>query len=369
LSLAHARLLAEPQPNPARGEVDWYAEGDGPAEPLESLPPDRRAAAQAVLDRLTGEIRALAARLRAEPSESRRFLGEMLERALQIPDPGSIRVRGDTPVLVAWGHVRLGETAGQAAVLGLAKAAPVAMPILPPPTLPGKPRAPAWPWFAALAVALLLLVPAIWLVLDPPGGAGPPICQLPDDDLAALRDWRVADARNADLRAQLAALVSQAGNRRLHCPVPPPTRRVQTPPPSQDANRAQQRGGQTGNLQIILAWDSRSDLDLHILCPNNEEISFQHRRACGGLLDLDANADANHSTNTPVENAFWATPPPGSIGIYVDPYELRGEARTPFRVTIRREGQPDRIVQGVAVAGRRSEKVTDVLISAPVTPP
>ena len=31
LSPAHAALLAEPVANQARGEVDWYADGDGPA--------------------------------------------------------------------------------------------------------------------------------------------------------------------------------------------------------------------------------------------------------------------------------------------------------------------------------------------------
>ena len=38
LSPTHARLLAEPVANPARGEVDWYADGEDQAAPLLDLP-------------------------------------------------------------------------------------------------------------------------------------------------------------------------------------------------------------------------------------------------------------------------------------------------------------------------------------------
>jgi hypothetical protein len=53
LSPAHARLLAEPMVNPARGEVDWYAEGEDEAVPLPNLPAAEQERVRAELDRQT----------------------------------------------------------------------------------------------------------------------------------------------------------------------------------------------------------------------------------------------------------------------------------------------------------------------------
>ena len=365
LTSDHAALFAEPHRNEARGEVDWYAEGKGPAVPLAEVSPDAARTARAILDRLTDDIRELAGRLRAAPGESDRFLGEMLELALRLPDQGAIRVRDGRPVLVGWGHVRIGPQAAMGPVLGRVRAAPVPMAILPPPRLP-EPAGPAlWPWLAALGVSFLLLVPSVWLLLHPPRGEDPRACRLDETDLAALRAWREANDRNAALRAQLAALADDAGRRRLQCRPPEPPARPVQPPPSPDAQRAEQRGAHTGRLQIILAWDDRNDLDLHVICPDNQHLYFQHRRACGGELDLDANADPRRLTATPAEHAFWADPPQGTYKVIVDPYGMRDGTRSAFRVTVRQEGRPDQTQEGIAIAGQRVAPVLEVQVPPP----
>jgi hypothetical protein len=362
LSPAHAALFAEPQPNSARGEVDWYAEGSGPALPLDQLPPDQRATIEARLDRLSDDIRALAGRLRQAPDESERFLAAMLDLALRLPGPDAIRARNGQPVLVGWGHAPAGPVSGEVPVLGRLLHVPPPMAIRPPPVLPQPAGPRRWPWLIALAAACLLLIGV--LRLPPPATASPAACRLADGDLAALDGWRNADARNATLRTQLAALVDGAGARRLRCPpVAPPV--TPAAAPGGDAGRAQLRGGHSGKLQIILAWDDRNDLDLHIVCPGHEHLFYHNRTGCGGELDVDANADADTATTTPVENAVWANPPPGTYRVVVDPYDLRNGTSTTFRVTVRQEGQPDRVQQGTAVAGQRYMPVLEFQVPPP----
>jgi hypothetical protein len=48
-------------------------------------------------------------------------------------------------------------------------------------------------------------------------GLGQSFCRLPRESLARLQTYRDQEQRQASLRAQLAALVDQAGERRLAC--------------------------------------------------------------------------------------------------------------------------------------------------------
>jgi hypothetical protein len=357
LTPMHAALFAEPHANSERGEVDWYAEGTGPAEPLSRLPPDQAAPVQAELDRLSHDIRALMARLRDATRESDRFLAEILDRALRLPYADAIRSRDGRPVLVGWGHEVIGPLQGPVPVLGRARQTPPPMTILPPPGLPSPAGRRLWPWLAALAASLVLLGIAGWLLLVSPTVAGPTVCRMTDGDLAALGAWRNADAQNAALRAQFAGLVDNAGRRRLQCP---PVAQAVAPPV--DSSRAEQRGGHSGKLQIILTWDDRNDLDLHVFCPDTAHLFFQNRRACGGELDIDANSEAPQATTAPVENMFWPDPQPGTYRVVVDPYAMREGPSSTFRVTVRQEGRPDRVQEGTAVTGQGAKQVLEVQV-------
>jgi hypothetical protein len=57
-----------------------------------------------------------------------------------------------------------------------------------------------------------------------------------------------------------------------------------------------------GDIKITLEWDAAVDLDLHVVDPNGEEISYSHTTsASGGILDLD---DTN---GFGPENVYWPT--------------------------------------------------------------
>ncbi len=370
LSPAHAALLAEPVANEARGEVDWYAEGDGPATRLQDLVEPARVTAQALLDRLAGDIQALAARLRGSRADGDRFLSDMLGLALRLPGGDAVYVRDGQPVLVGWGHVRSGGRGGAVVLTGPAMPSPAEQgAILPPPPSPYAallaPRTWLWGVLGASLLAPLLALALAWR--DPFGwfAIDVPQCRLEPGQLGLAQGLQEEMAREGVLRTELARLAADAGQRRLMCPPERPPQQAAVPPPSQDTERAQQQGAQGGKLQVILAWDDRNDLDLHVVCPDGLDINFIRRRACGGTLDVDANGDMHHLTPTPIENVFFTEPQPGRYRVVVDPYGMRERAGSPFRVTIRRDGQSDQVVTGTAQNGRRNQAVTEFTVGPP----
>lgn len=366
-SPAHAALLAEPVANAARGEVDWYAEGDGPAIRMQDLPETERAGAQARLDQLAGEIQGLAARLGGSRTDGDRFLSEMLGLALRLPGEDSKYVRGGQPVLVGWGHVRSGGRGGAVVLTGRAMPPAAQAAILPPPPSPYAAAPPPrnWLWGALGASLLAPVLAGLLLWRDPFGwfAVDAPQCRLEPGQLGLAQGLQEEVAREGMLRAELARLAADAGQRRLMCP--PERVPAAAAPPSQDAERAQRQGAQTGTLQIILAWDDRNDLDLHVMCPDGVDINYIRRQACGGTLDVDANGDVRRLTPTPVENVFFTEPQPGRYRVVVDPYGMRERPASPFRLTVRRDGQPDQVTAGTAQNGRRSQMVTEFTVAPP----
>jgi hypothetical protein len=369
---AHAALFAEPNPDPDRGIVDWYDAEGGEATPIAQLPAPQAEAANAELARLVADIQADATRLSASKQPGDRFLGELLAQALRVPGPESRLAIGARPVLVAWGHARADGHAEPALIIGEVARRPGAgrMRIVgPPPARP--PRRDAAVWIAAaIASLLLLLLFLLLLLLDPLDWfrAPPPSCVADPRGAALLEEMRREQDREGTLRAEIARLAREAGERRLACPPPPatepaapqrPAEAVQPqprPPASADAERAREQGGQSGRVQVILAWDNESDLDLLVSCPDGDIISYRSRRGCsGGELDIDRNAQPPLRSDA-VENIVWPDKAPaGRYGISV---EHNGHIqRTPqpssFRVTVRIEGQPDRSFSGRVAPGTR----------------
>ena len=86
-------------------------------------------------------------------------------------------------------------------------------------------------------------------------------------------------------------------------------------------------------ILIILSWNNKNDLDLYVMCPNGDEISYKTlgRYICGGMLDVDANA--TDLRNDPIEKIGWDQYPTvnGTYKIFVDyyahydPYEIETE--------------------------------------------
>jgi membrane-bound inhibitor of C-type lysozyme len=74
----------------------------------------------------------------------------------------------------------------------------------------------------------------------------------------------------------------------------------------------------TGDIKITLTWNNKVDLDLHVIDPNGEEISFENEQsASGGKLDMD-NTDGYGP-----ENIFWENGKAikGTYRVYVHFYD------------------------------------------------
>ena len=79
---------------------------------------------------------------------------------------------------------------------------------------------------------------------------------------------------------------------------------VRDRPPADLRQRLQREGARGGEVQVSLAWNNVNDLDLHVICPSGEEISYRNMRSrCQGRLDVDMNVRGNRPwSERPVEN-------------------------------------------------------------------
>jgi uncharacterized protein YfaP (DUF2135 family) len=94
-------------------------------------------------------------------------------------------------------------------------------------------------------------------------------------------------------------------------------------------------GYQTGQIQITAAWQSGSDIDLHVVDPNGEEVSYRNTTvSSGGTLDHDSNPACNPRPPT-TENVYWpSSPPRGQYQARVEAYDMCGSVQTPVTLSI-----------------------------------
>lgn len=105
-------------------------------------------------------------------------------------------------------------------------------------------------------------------------------------------------------------------------------------------------GGRRGAVTVTLLWNNRNDLDLHILCPDGQRITYMNKQAAGGMLDIDRNAHAASLTDEPIENIFWAKRPElrGSYHVLVHYFRQHDPAlaETSFSLRIENGGSTSR---------------------------
>jgi hypothetical protein len=105
------------------------------------------------------------------------------------------------------------------------------------------------------------------------------------------------------------------------------------------AKRIEREGGETGEIEIALIWKNRNDLDLHVVDPQGEEISFLRKTsASGGWLDIDQNAACSSTIDDPVEHVRWKADvvPNGTFRVYVNHYSNCGAPDpTEFHVEVK----------------------------------
>jgi uncharacterized protein YfaP (DUF2135 family) len=95
----------------------------------------------------------------------------------------------------------------------------------------------------------------------------------------------------------------------------------------------------TGEVQVSVAWDADSDVDLHVIDPVGDEVYYSEPGVdSGGMLDLDSNA-ACLIDGVNNENITWATAPSGSYTVRVDYYLACAADETNYVVTVQRVDQ------------------------------
>jgi hypothetical protein len=144
--------------------------------------------------------------------------------------------------------------------------------------------------------------------------------------------------RNSDLVARMAELRRSLEEKRRQCA--PPVQR------DTSVDRAKREGGRIGAVNVILTWNTRDDLDLHVNCPNGDEIFFRQKTNCGGELDVDKNANSRNLTTTPVENVTWPenAAPPGTYRVEVNPYNFNPPVE--FKVVLTIGGREVKVQNG-----------------------
>jgi uncharacterized protein YfaP (DUF2135 family) len=96
----------------------------------------------------------------------------------------------------------------------------------------------------------------------------------------------------------------------------------------------------TGDVQITLAWNADSDVDLHVVPPGGDEIFYGRRESpSGGELDLDSNAGCQID-GVRNENITWpvGTAPRGLYTVRVNYWSDCGVQRTDWTVRVNNGG-------------------------------
>jgi hypothetical protein len=164
----------------------------------------------------------------------------------------------------------------------------------------------------------------------------------------ALESLRVAiQSAEAQVRSQELALTRRIATCQHSCPAPAIQRAelpAVTPPQiSQDISTRLENVQRGQYLELTLAWEGPADLDLHVSCPDRNQISFSSRVACGGRLVADLNSSFGTSSPRPIEHIIWNEEPVprGEYSIQTKLYDRKGDSRTaiPYRLVISRHGR------------------------------
>jgi len=118
------------------------------------------------------------------------------------------------------------------------------------------------------------------------------------------------------------------------------------------AKRLKQFAADEGHkMQIALAWEGLTDLDLHCVEPGGEEIYYGHTTsATGAKLDVDMNAGGRKS-DTPLEHIYFNDKSilRGQYTVRVVLYNWRQQPQHPvsYRLEIMKSGAVNNTFQGV----------------------
>lgn len=84
--------------------------------------------------------------------------------------------------------------------------------------------------------------------------------------------------------------------------------------------------GQDGEIRVTIEWAWPGDVDLHVIEPSGNEISFRNMSngRTGAQLDVD-NRQGGTRANTAVENVFWSNPDQGRYQVFIVMYNMSSD--------------------------------------------
>lgn len=98
-----------------------------------------------------------------------------------------------------------------------------------------------------------------------------------------------------------------------------------------------------GPIQVTLWWQTDADIDLSVVDPSGNPVSWKSPRSpTGGFLDRDARGACGGGETQTGENIVWATPTPpfGQYHVVLDYYEdCHGVGRTPVVFSVSVDGR------------------------------
>jgi hypothetical protein len=115
----------------------------------------------------------------------------------------------------------------------------------------------------------------------------------------------------------------------------------------------------TGDVKITLSFDRLHDLDLHVIEPNGEEISYTNDASqTGGKLDLDSGSHCEPNAAN-AENVFWPPEgaPPGEYIVNVQNFEQCSPGGIDFTVRVAYDNRVN-TYRGTFADGTAGEAVT-----------
>ncbi|SFT67033.1 hypothetical protein [Sedimentitalea nanhaiensis] len=385
----HARLFAEPVATEHGDRVDWYAPMAGAAVPLPDLPEDQQQAVRDRLGVLVADIRTEAERLGESADAQDQRLSEALANAIEIPDDSMVHVVRDAdgalhPVLVHWAWLRDAQQSVRGVLTAMvprpgAEQAAMA-PAAGAASTPGNASA-AWWWLILLGWLLLALMLGyiLYLLIAPcgltPGRLG--YCPRTPDEVSAIPGEReVIEDEVARLQRELALLDRgcQPGVPILPAPPLPKTGPDKSVPDRADPSdktdlspeavgrRLVARGAERGALNFALSWASEDDIDLAVICPGGQEISYKNRSDCGGSFDLDANVKRAQAVADPVENIVFDQVTPGLYKVRATLKGDRTEGEKPVTLHVLRQDGRSRSYSGT-VSDKAPEWSLNISIS------
>jgi hypothetical protein len=114
-----------------------------------------------------------------------------------------------------------------------------------------------------------------------------------------------------------------------------------------------------GDVQVSVAWDAPTDVDLHVVDPSGEEIYFGNTTAAsGGTLDLDSNA-ACSIDNVNNENITWPVggAPTGQYSVHLVYWSACSQPESNYTVTIVSRGQTPQVFSGTLTTASTSTPI------------